>query len=230
MEKFDDIQHRAMTRKGGEQALNALITLPLSNHEVAQIPDDSWLEEFSRKVFQSAFYWAVIDKKWPGFKAVFWDFNIEKLLMMPAEMLERKATDERIVRNYTKVKTIPINALMIHTVTEEHGSFGQFVADWPSDDIIGLWAWLKQNGARLGGNTGQYALRALGKDTFTLSRDIEAYLRAHQIIDGGLQSKKSLAAIQHFFNEMQQQSGLSMQEISKTLSYSTGDNRVGFAS
>ncbi|HAG41377.1 MAG TPA: 3-methyladenine DNA glycosylase, partial [Pseudoalteromonas sp.] len=40
------------------------------------------------------------------------------------------------------------------------------VANWPGDDTIGLWAYLKKHGARLGGNTGPYALRALGKDTF----------------------------------------------------------------
>ena len=105
-------------------------------------------------------------------------------------------------------------------------NFNEFIAQWPVDDIVGLWAWLKKHGARLGGNTGPYSLRAMGKDTFLLSRDVESYLRAHKIIDGGLQSKKSLAAIQSFFNEMRAQSGLSLQEISQTISYSVGDNRV----
>ena len=68
----------------------------------------------------------------------------------------------------------------------------------------------------------------MGKDTFIISRDIEAYLRAHNHIDGGVHTQKSLKAAQAFFNEMQQQSGLSMQEISQTVSYSVGDNRVGF--
>ncbi|MFT4928741.1 MAG: 3-methyladenine DNA glycosylase Tag [Phenylobacterium sp.] len=229
MEKFDHIHHRAVERKGSEAALKSLLSSSIPATLIGQIPDDIWLEEFTRKVFQSAFYWSIIEKKWPGFKEVFWDFNIDKLLMMPHEMLEKKASDPRIVRNYTKVKTIPANAQMIHTVSTEQGSFGQFIADWPSDNIIGLWGWLKQNGSRLGGNTGPYALRALGKDTFILSRDVESYLRANNIIDGGLQSKKSLNAIQSFFNDMQQQSGLSLQHISQTISYSTGDNRVGFS-
>jgi len=37
---------------------------------------------------------------------------------------------------------------------------------------------LKKHGQRLGGNTGPYALRLLGKDTFILSSDVEGYLRA----------------------------------------------------
>jgi len=60
-------------------------------------------------------------------------------------------------------------------------------------------------------------------------RDVESYLRAHKIIDGGLQTKKSLIAAQAFFNELQQQSGLSMQELSLIVAYGVGDNRVGIS-
>jgi len=229
MEKFNDIRSRAAERKGGEAALESLLSQPLPSTELTSINPDLWLEEFTRKIFQSGFYWSVINKKWPGFLEVFWDFNVDKLLLMPPEILEEKSSDERIVRNYKKIKTIPLNAAMIHFSTQDTGKhFSQFIADWPTDDIVNLWLWLKKHGARLGGNTGPYALRAMGKDTFLFSRDVEAYLRAHQVIDGGLQTKKSFSAAQAFFNEMQQQSSLSMQEISQTISYSVGDNRVGF--
>ena len=231
MEKFSDIQLRASNRKGGDEALAHLVSPALSDTEIATIHDDLWLEEFTRKVFQSGFYWSVINQKWPGFREVFWDFNVDKLLMMPTEMLEEKSSDIRIVRNYTKVKTITINAAMIRfSVQDLANSFGEFIANWPSNDIIGLWAWLKKNGARLGGNTGPYALRAMGKDTFLLSRDVEGYLRAHGHIEGGINTKKSLVSAQNFFNEMQQQSGLCFQEISQIVSYSVGDNNVGFSS
>ena len=142
-------------------------------------------------------------------------------------MLEEKSSDERIVRNYNKVKTVPANASMIHFAAKDEGKpFHQLVAEWPTEDIIGLWAWLKKHGARLGGNTGPYTLRQMGKDTFLLSRDVEAYLRANDIIEGGVQTKKSLKAAQDFFNKMQQESGLSLQEISQTISFSIGDNSV----
>ena len=229
MEKFIDIQDRAIQRKGSQQMLNSLLSKPLASKDLIALSDDIWLEEFTRKIFQSGFYWSVINNKWPGFREVFWDFNITKLLMMSPEMYEQRASDERIVRNFNKVKTIAVNTMMIHSTAQEHGSFSQFINDWSSEDIIGLWAWLKKHGARLGGNTGAYSLRVMGKDTFILSRDAESYFRSHKIIDGGLQTKKSLTAIQAFFNEMQQQSGLSLQEISQTLSYSVGDNTVGFS-
>jgi hypothetical protein len=69
----------------------------------------------------------------------------------------------------------------------------------------------------------------MGKDTFLLSQDVEAYLRAYQVIDGGLTSQSSLKKIQAQFNDWQQQSGRSLQQISQIVSMSVGDNRVGFA-
>ncbi|MBA6364678.1 hypothetical protein H4J42_13095 [Colwellia sp. BRX8-8] len=92
--------------------------------------------------------------------------------------------------------------------------------------MIGFWDYLKKKGQRLGGNTGPYALRAIGKDTFLLTRDIEAYFRANKIIDGGLQSKKSLVAIQNAFNQWQSESDLSLSQLSRLVAYATGDNNV----
>lgn len=224
LEPFKHIYQRACERKGGPQALTAIISKPLSEKALSKISDDRFLAEFTQKVFQSGFVWRVVRNKWPDFERVFFDFNIEKILLIPDEMLEKKASDPSIIRNYTKVKTIRDNAIMIDNVAREHGSFAQFVASWPTDDIIGLWAYLKKHGARLGGNTGPYGLRAIGKDTFLLSNDVVGYFTQRNIISGSAQSKRSLTAIQNSFNELQQQSGLSLQELSMILSKSVGDN------
>lgn len=226
LESFQQIYQRACERKGGPQVLETVLSQPLPDRELAQVGDDRFLAEFSKKVFQSGFVWRVVRDKWANFERVFFDFNIEKVLLIPDEMLEKKAADPSIIRNYTKVRTIRDNALMIQSVASEHGSFAKFVSDWPRDDIIGLWAYLKKHGARLGGNTGPYALRALGKDTFLLTNDVVGYFTQRGIISGGTTSKRSLSAIQQSFNELQQQSGLSLQEISMIISRSVGDNHL----
>lgn len=226
LEKFNAIYQRASERKGGAEVLESLLDSPLSASELAQIGDDRYLAEFTQKVFQSGFVWKVVRNKWPDFERVFFDFNIEKILLMPDEMLEQKASDPSIIRNYNKVKTIRENAIMIDTVNREQGGFADFVANWPSNDIIGLWAYLKKHGARLGGNTGPYGLRAIGKDTFLLSNDVVGYFTQRDIISGSHQSKRSLTAIQACFNELQQQSGRTLQEISMILSRSVGDNYI----
>lgn len=223
-ERFDAIYRRACERKGGEAGLNALLRQPLSTAEVAKIPDDRFLAAMTRQVFKSGFVWRVIEQKWPAFEEVFFNFDVEKILLMPDEMLERKASDERIVRNYKKVMTVRDNAMMVADISREYGSFGRFVAQTDKAGITGLWQTLKKRGARLGGNTGPYMLRALGVDTFIISADNEDYLRKHEVIDGTLQSQKSLKAMNEQFVQWHEQSGLSMSELSQILSYSWGSN------
>ncbi|WP_087018725.1 DNA-3-methyladenine glycosylase I [Thaumasiovibrio subtropicus] len=225
-EKFTAIYQRAAERKGGVTALEELLTPPMPADALISVPDDRWLAAMSQKVFQSGLSWKVVRNKWPGFEEVFWGFDIEKLLMMPDEMWEQKSQDTRIIRNFTRVKSIRANAQMIYDIQLTHGSFSRFIAEWPSEDIIGLWAALKQKGDRLGGNTGPYTLRVMGKETFLLTKDIEDYLRHTDIISGGVNSKRSHAAAQAAFNEWQQQSGRSLNEISQIIAFSVGDNRI----
>ena len=236
-ENFDAIFARAAQRKGGVKPLKELLGKRILgkkllddnavNQSVSSLGDDRILAAFTKQVFKSGFVWRVVENKWPDFEEHFFNFNIEKVLMMPEEMLERKAADPKIIRNFTKVKTIKANAQMIFDITMgKNISFAQFINDWPSEDIIGLWAFLKKNGQRLGGNTGPYALRLIGKETFLLSSDVEGYLRAQQIIDGGLQSKKSLTAIQAHFNQLKKESGYSLTQLSRLIAFASGDNYV----
>ena len=226
MESFNTIFERAAKRKGGVKPLMELLKDALPHSALTAITDDRILSAFSKKVFQSGFVWRVVDNKWANFEQLFFNFSIEKVLMMPEEMLERKAADPLIIRNYNKVKTINANAQMIFEEHQNGHSFAEFIAAWPCYDIIGLWAYLKKHGQRLGGNTGPYALRALGKDTFLVSRDVEGYFRAHDIVTGGIQSKTSLNAMQNSFNQWQQECELSLTQLSRLIAYATGDNYV----
>jgi 3-methyladenine DNA glycosylase Tag len=226
LETVAAIYQRAAERKGGTTKLRMLLGTNRDDFTIADVSDDRILAEFTKKVFQSGFVWRVVENKWPNFEDTFFNFDINKVLMMPEEMMERKASDPKIIRNFNKVKTIKANGQMIFEEQQNGHSFAQFLAQWPSNDIIGLWVYLKKNGQRLGGNTGPYALRALGKDTFLLSRDVEAYFRANNIINGGLQTKSSLLAIQNCFNAWQQESDLSLSQLSRLIAYATGDNHI----
>ncbi|MGQ8365030.1 DNA-3-methyladenine glycosylase I [Glaciecola sp. 1036] len=229
MEPFAQIKARAVKRKGSQKMLDSLCATPLTNKQILAISDDRFLAEFTKKVFQSGFVWRVVRQKWPDFEEVFFGFDIQKILLMPDEMLEKKATDPKIIRNLNKVRTIHDNALMIQDTSRESGSFAQFIVNWDKQDLIGLWDYLREHGARLGGNTGPYALRALGIDTFLLSQDVEAYFRHHDLISGSLRSKRSLQTIQSVFNHWHQDTGLSYTQLSQILSFSVGDNFVGMS-
>ncbi|MBU2343563.1 MAG: DNA-3-methyladenine glycosylase I, partial [Gammaproteobacteria bacterium] len=147
-ESFAVIFHRAAERKGGKAALQALLSKPRTAAQLSQLTDAECLSEFSKKIFQSGFVWSVVEKKWPGFEEIFFGFEPEKMLLMSDEMLAAKATDPRIIRNATKVFAIRDNALMIQQVADQYGSFGAFLAQWPGEDIIGLWGYLKKHGCR----------------------------------------------------------------------------------
>ncbi|MGF1703268.1 DNA-3-methyladenine glycosylase I [Photobacterium makurazakiensis] len=225
-EKFAQIYARAAERKGGKDVLESMLSTPLSAEQLKLLGDDRWLAAFTQKVFQSGISWQVVRNKWPNFEEVFFGFDIEKMLLMPTEMWERKATDPAIIRHLAKVMTIPDNAQMIHEAALSHGAFASMVADWPEEDITGLWRYMKKHGKRLGGNTGPYTLRIMGKDTFILSHDVESYLRHTNIIDGGRDTQKSLAATQAAFNAWRQESGRSLCQISQIIAFSCGDNRI----
>jgi 3-methyladenine DNA glycosylase Tag len=226
---FGEIYQVACERKGGEAAVETLLPQPRSRRGLIALRDSRYLAEFCKKVFQSGFVWRVVEQKWPGFEEVFWGFDIDKLLLMPDDMLERKAREPAIIRNFTKVKAIRDNAVMIDATRHRTGtSFARFIADWPASDITGLWLYLKKHGSRLGGNTGPYALRALGVDTFLLSRDVEGFLRHHGIVEGGIGSQRSLGRCQTYFNGLQEESGRSLTELSKLISFNFGENVVGF--
>lgn len=127
MESFNKIYTRACERKGGEPALELLLGKRIlgkkllddnaAEQNISKLSDDRILAAFTKQVFKSGFVWRVVENKWPDFEETFFNFNIEKVLMMPEEMLERKASDPKIIRNYNKVKTIKANAQMIFDIT-----------------------------------------------------------------------------------------------------------------
>jgi len=226
IEKFNTIYHRASDRKGGKDSLELLISKPLTKNQIAKIPEDRWLSAFSMKVFQCGISWQVVRNKWPNFEELFFGFKIDPLLMLSDEIWEQKAQDPKIIRHLTKVMSIPQNARMIYEARIDHGSFSQMVADWPLDDITGLWQYMKKHGNRLGGNTGPYTLRQMGADTFIFSTDVEAYLRNTGIIDSAKTTKRAMTAANKAFCHWREESGRSLSEISQIIAYSTGDNRV----
>jgi 3-methyladenine DNA glycosylase Tag len=117
------------------------------------------------------------------------------------------------------------NAGFVRDIAKEHGSFGKFLANWPSSDETGLLELLSKRGSRLGGNTGQMMLRFLGWDGFVTSRDVVLCLRdAGLDIGETVTSKRDLAKVQAQFNAWAEESGLPYIHISRICAMSIGDN------
>ena len=54
MQRFKDIRARALDRKGGAEALEALIGVE-ERHDITALGDDRILAEFSKRIFQAGF-------------------------------------------------------------------------------------------------------------------------------------------------------------------------------
>jgi len=218
--RFSDIHERAIARKGGVEALNALLPKLPPAIELKMRTDDRYLSEITRCVFKAGFVWRVIDNKWAGFEAAFHGFVPAYWQQVSPNVLEELARDERIVRNMQKIRTVPENARMIMDAAREHGSFGAFLKQWPSGDQVGLLLWLKRNGSRLGGNSAQYFLRRVGWDGFILSSEVLAVLRHTDLLDASPGSKKALQQAQAAFTNWRQETGMPYSHLSRIVSCS----------
>lgn len=219
MRSFDAIYAIAAERKGMD-ALEASLSKPKPPKELAAIPEDCWLSQMSRSIFQAGFNWKVVDNMWPGFEEAFKGFDPNPCAFMPDDWFDELVSDRRIVRHGPKIRAVQANAQFICDLREE-GGIGKIIADWPSDDYAGLLEMLKKRGTRLGGMTGTYILRFMGCDSYILSRDVTARLIAEGVIDTPPTSKSAKKAVQQAFNTWVLQSDRSLTEISRVLAQST---------
>ena len=222
---FSTIRARAEKRKGGEKAPARLLPPQPNPDALAKLRDDRVLSEMTKRVFSAGFAWSVIEAKWPGFEEAFLGFQTGPLSMQPDEFWDGLTTDVRIVRNGAKIMAARCNAGFVRDIAKEHGSFGRFLARWPSSDEIGLLELLARRGSRLGGNTGQMMLRFLGWDGFVTSKDVVACLRdAGLDVAEEIKSKRDLAKVQAQFNAWAEQTGLPYVHLSRICAMSIGEN------
>ena len=220
MRSFDEIFAIAADRKGGAEALEARLSVPLSSVEIAATQDDRWLSAMAKCLFQAGFDWNVIEAKWPGMEEAFDGFDPVRVQAYHDEDIDRLLSDKRIVRNGAKVIAVIQNARFIQEIKAEYGSAGAYLATWSNAQYVDLLTTLKKRGARLGGVTGQRLLRAMGKDSFILSTDVVARLVAEAVVDKAPTSKRDLAATQDAFDHWSEQSGRGLTQVSQVLALS----------
>ena len=222
MGSFRDIFDRAAELKGGAADLEKLLPVAKPKSEIAAVPDHRYLAGMTKCVFNAGFSWKVVEQKWDGFEQAFLGFEPRRVVALNDEDLDALMHNAQIIRHGQKIRATRDNARFVLDLAEEHGSAGRFFADWPNDDIVGLWAFLKKRGSRLGGASGQYFLRFAGIDTPIMSRDVVAALIREGVVDKNPTSQRDLKAVQAAFNAWHAESGRGLAEISRVLAVSTG--------
>ncbi|MDH0748286.1 DNA-3-methyladenine glycosylase I [Pseudomonas sp. GD03842] len=221
MQDYKWLHEYCLNRFGSAAALDAHLPEPATPTQLKALSDDRYLSTLALRVFRAGLKHSVVDAKWPAFEQVFFGFDPQKVTLMGADHIERLMQDERIIRHLGKLKSVPRNAQMILDITQAHGSFGQFIADWPVTDIVGLWRYLAKHGNQLGGLSAPRFLRMVGKDTFIPSDDVVAALNAQNIVDKVPTSQRDQAAVQAAFNQWHAESGRPLCQLSMMLAYTT---------
>jgi 3-methyladenine DNA glycosylase Tag len=219
MRDYQWLNEYCLNRFGSAAALEAHLPQARSAAQLRAISDDRYLSIMSLRIFRAGLKHSLVDAKWPAFEQAFFGFDPEKVVLMGAEHLERLMQDTRLIRHLGKLKSVPRNAQFILDVAHEKGSFGALIAEWPVEDIVGLWKYLAKQGNQLGGLSAPRFLRMVGKDTFVPSDDMVAALKAQGIVDKVPTSQRDRAAVQAAFNQWHAESGRPLCQLSVMLAH-----------
>ncbi len=216
---FEAIEERARERAGGAQALTDRLPRARSGDELRAVPDDRYLSQMSLRIFRAGLKHSVVDARWPAFEDVFMGFEPRRVVAMSDEQVEELLQDSRLIRHWGKLKAVRANAAAMVQLAEK-GGMGAWLADWPRDDVVGLWAELAKRFAQLGGNSGPYFLRMVGKDTFILSPSVVSALNHWDAFDGTPKSKADKVRVQEVFNAWVRASSRPLCQVSMILALS----------
>ena len=221
MSTWSAVWERACERHG-EQALRDHFPTVVDDGQLRATADDRFLSAMSMRVFAAGFRWRVIQAKWPSTEEAFHHFDVGHVAALDFEDIEELAQDTRIVRNRPKIISTVKNAQFVQRISSENEGFGNWLADWEPTQTLELWAALKEGGDRLGGDSGAWFLRLVGKDTFRFSGDVSQALIDAGVVTrkptGKRDQRKAAEAIYGWSEE----SGLSLGAVSVVLAKSAG--------
>src|SRR5277367_3457900 len=86
-----------------------------------------YLEVMTKAVFQAGVSWALVDKKWDGFKRAFKNFDPSLVAAFDAQDIERLTSDEGILRSKSKIAGTIHNAKTMLALEKEFGTFKKYL-------------------------------------------------------------------------------------------------------
>ena len=106
------------------------MTQQANPHTPAQIDANrlgDYLEVMSKAVFQSGMSWRVVDKKWPGIRDAFRDFDAATVADLSPDDLDALTADTRVIRHRRKLEAVVHNAQRMLQLEAEHGGFRAYL-------------------------------------------------------------------------------------------------------
>ena len=225
MTEFTPILAAARERAGGAGALDERLPQPKSDAELRMSGDDRYLSLMSLRVFRAGLKHSLVDAKWPAFENAFMEFDPDRVRSLNDEQLDRLLDDRRLIRHGPKIRSVRDNAATLSALAAETGGFGAYLADWPSRDVVGLWADIGKRFKQMGGNSAPSFLRMSGKDTFLITDDVVRALNRWGLFAGEGKSRRDRALIQALFNGWAEETGMPLCQLSVSLALSSDRGR-----
>ena len=217
---FAKIEARAVERNGSTAALAAKLPSAKSAQELVALSDDRYSSMMSLRIFRAGLKHSLVDAKWPAFEAAFLGFVPARVRAMSEETVEGFMKDPRLIRHFGKLRAVHANAAAFCALAEAKGGFGRYLADWPGEDIVGLWDDLGKRFQQMGGNSGPMFLRMAGKDSFIFSEGVVKALIHWGAVDAPPKGKGDRKRVQALFNAWAKATGRPLCQLSMTLAQS----------
>jgi DNA-3-methyladenine glycosylase I len=98
------------------------------NHKIVKPKNDNeYFERMSRVILMAGLNWRTLEKKWPGIKKAFADFDIAKVAGFQEAEIEELVMNPAVIRNLPKIRAVVNNAKEIQKIQKEYGSFEKYL-------------------------------------------------------------------------------------------------------
>ena len=211
---------KAATARHGERDLGARMPKVKSPAALKKLKDEYYFSQMSLRIFRAGLNHAVVDSKWPVFEDVFHGFDPRRVHAMSDEEVEDLMKDARLIRHLGKLRAVHANAAAFLALARDEGGMGNFLAGWPREQVVELWATLAKRFAQMGGNSAPRFLRMVGKDTFVLTPAVVKALDHWGAFKGEPKGKADRAKVQAIFNDWADETGLPLAHLSMMLAAS----------
>ena len=137
--------------------------------------DNDYFERMSRVILVSGLNWRTLEKKWPGIRKAFANFEVKKVAQFDEPDIEALMANPDVIRNLPKIRAIVSNAAEFRTIAKQHGSFARYLAELrQSGGEAGLRDAVSKRFAFLGKSTTVIYLFSVGEELPEATKEWEA--------------------------------------------------------
>ena len=137
--------------------------------------DNDYFERMSRVIFMAGLNWRTLEKKWPGIKTAFADFDIDQVAEFGEPEIDGLMKNSDVIRNLPKIRAIISNAQELQQIIKEQGSVKDYLRRLRSDGgEEGLRKAVSKRFAFLGPGTTTIWLFSVGEELPQATQEWEA--------------------------------------------------------